>query len=105
MASCRAGIVEQNTFRNVRSGGPYSGKRSTAAIIVRDNYFRNVIEGIVWVPDNTGPLDDLLSLARDGTSALATVSINSSFNHRLAVGDRVFIQVSSPSDFTGYYTI
>src|SRR6266850_3229000 len=106
MASCRGGIVEANHIHNTTFGGPWVDKLSTPEIIIRNNYLKNVLYGIVWTMGTTMAANRTLSsLSRDGTKATATVNASSSVSHGLAIGDRVKIQTSSASDFEGFWEI
>jgi hypothetical protein len=48
MSACLGGVVEGNSVRDVRIGGPMEEQWGTRSVVVRHNRFRNVLVGPYW---------------------------------------------------------
>ncbi|MBI5387317.1 MAG: hypothetical protein HZA90_21865 [Verrucomicrobia bacterium] len=113
MGWCRGGIVEGNQVHNTKYGGPFLDKASIRDVIVRNNYYRNVVKGPFWDLGVLNPTTamTLSSLVRDttydatGKTALATTV--GSASHDLQVGERVKVTASdlTPPAFKGVFVV
>ncbi len=106
MAWCKAGIVEDNQVHNTKYGGPCISKSSSRDLVVRNNFYKNVVKGPFWSLA-TLSATALTALARDltydaaGKTAVATLA-----NHGLLAGDRVKIAISSgPTQYVGIFVV
>ena len=99
------GIMEGNFIANCTIGGPYADTFSTKDIIVRNNYYRSVLVGILQnmggaggdgVPDSNGnptpphPTAVAYTAHTGSSKALATVTLANS--HGYSVGQAVVLQ-------------
>lgn len=106
LAWCKCGLVEGNQVHNTKYGGPYISKSSSRDLVVRNNFYKNVVKGPFW---NLVALSAtaLTALARDltydasGKTAVATLA-----NHGLLAGDRVKIALSGgPTQYVGIFVV
>jgi len=109
MGWCRAGIVEGNEVYNTQVGGPYQDKASSRDLVVRNNYYKNVIRGPYW---NLGglstPATTLSTLVRDPSDPTKTIALATtpSNPHNFQAGERVSIGgVGIPAGFPGLFVI
>jgi len=111
MGWCRGGVVEGNQVHNVTYGGPCQDNASTYDIIVRNNYYKNVLQGPFWnlgwlYPSTNAPaLSGLAKDASDPSVAVATAGSDLG----LQVGERIRVYDVSgnatPPEFKGIFTI
>jgi hypothetical protein len=107
MAWCKAGVVEGNQIHNTKYGGPYISKSSTRDLVVRSNWYKNVVKGPFWDLGTLSPTA-LSSLARDTTfdPTGKTAVAQTSSNHGMLPGDRVKIALSAgPAQYAGIFVI
>ncbi len=97
LAWCKGGIVEGNQVHNTKYGGPYISRSSTRDLVVRNNFYKNVVKGPFWNL-TTLSATSLSSLVRDTDHTIAVATTSSA--HGMLAGDRVKIDVAGA---TSYY--
>ena len=102
MNACRGGVVEGNHVHNIRYGGPYEQKHTVRDVIVRNNFYKNVIKGPCWLLGTLSVFGSVSVLTRNGTEATATSS--STLDLNLAPGDLVKIGADGTA-FDGVFAI
>jgi hypothetical protein len=106
---CRAGIVEGNQVHNLTYGGPYLETQSARDIIVRNNFFRNVLKGpfLNMGQVHPTPAINLSALVRDGADPTIALATTGATPHGLVAGERVRIDASSetPAQFKGIFVV
>jgi hypothetical protein len=113
MGWCRAGVVEGNQVHNVTYGGPYLEKQSARDIIVRNNFYRNVLKGLFWNlgtmfpdPDPGGAITSIVpvtGLPSGVPPQMEATTDSTSFP--LSAGERIKIFKDPPDNFDGVFRI
>jgi hypothetical protein len=101
VALCRSAIVEGNRVYNAFIGGPYQDFYNIREVIIRNNYYRNVVIGVYFYMGGESAVVRLIELTHIGTTATATTP----FPHLLIVGDRVHISGAGPNEYNGIFEI
>jgi hypothetical protein len=107
MGWCKGGIVQGNHVYNSTIAGPYQDNASSRDLVVRGNYYKNVLRGPYWKRGEWTAITALQSLTRNGSVALATTSADPDNSHNLQAGERLKMDASdsSPSQFKGIFVI
>jgi len=95
---CHGAIVESNQIYNVRNGGPHQSQGSVQELIVRNNFYKNVVKGPFF---DLGKLSSsslsFSSFTLMGSTGTGTTAVS----HFLRAGDRIKLTGSggSPTAF------
>lgn len=99
MSWCRSGVVEGNQIHNTKYGGPYSDKTTIRDLVVRNNYYKNVVKGPFWSLGNLCTASLATGGAVSLSSGILTITMT---GHSLQVGDRIKL-VTASGAFDGTY--